>query len=241
MEHLLAKLPKPEPKTQIERIRDVHPRYADLLERNSALIARQAEIVAEIKPLSEQERRQPALITQAPKPKPQPVKRHDGALALVGKLLSPQREEELSPPPARPNWSGEERLRELGIESEAITEALRLLVPEIKKARLEYSKLVATKRGPEHTALVEKIVDAAKVLGSSMIEYHQFIDDQRQDSVAYRQFRPLNLERFGNLNEPSQPLMQLILDAVERGHVGAGKIPADWKMPADIMLANGGE
>ena len=97
--------------------------------------------------------------------------------------------------------------------------------------------MVAAQRGGEYGAIANAVVDAARVL--AIIQHHSFINEQRLDGVAYQAFRPMNLERFGNLNEPSQPLLRTILDAVELGHVGADKTPA-WRMPADIMLYQGG-
>lgn len=235
----MAKI-KSEPKSQIQRIRDVYPRYADLIEKNAALVARQEQLIAEIKPLSEEQRRsQVSWTAQLPKPKPRPVVRHAGAVSLVGDLLTEQAPEEISPPAPRPNWPGEENLRALGEESEAISEAFKLLTPELTKARIEYSKLVATQRGEEYISIAEAVIDATRALGDAIIQHHNFITEQRLDGVAYRKFRPLNLERFGNLNESGQPLLRTILDAVDNKLVSAGKIP-DWKMPADIALFAGG-
>jgi hypothetical protein len=153
--------------------------------------------------------------------------------------LPPQPEEELIPPAPRPSWPGEERLRELGEEAESTSEAIKLLLPELTKARGEYSNLVATQRGTEYSAIAEAVVDATRALGDAIIQHHDFITEQRLDGVAYRNFRPLNLERFGNLDEPGQPLLRTIMDAVENKLVGAGKLP-NWKMPADITHFQGG-
>lgn len=196
--------------------------------------------MAEIRPLAEQGRRaQVSWVSQAPKPKPRPVERHAGATALLGDLLPEQPIEEISPPPPRPNWPGEDRLRELGQESEAISEAIKLLLPELTKARIEYSKLVATQRGTEYKAVAEAVVDAARALGDAVLAHHEWITAQRLDGVAYTMYRPLNLERFGNIDEVGSPLLRTILDGVEQGHVGSDKIPA-WRMPADIALFAGG-
>lgn len=227
------------PVTTIDRIREISPRYADLLETNSALHARYEAVIDEARPLNEEERRsRPSWTAQLPKPT-QPKPRHTGAVALVGKLLSPQPVEELTPPPPRPSWPGEQRLRELSAEAESISEAIRLLCSELKKSRREYSTLVATQRKAAYQAHAEAVTDAARALGDAILAHHQFIDAQRRDGVAYQAFGPLNLERFGNLNEPGSPLMQTILDAAQRKHVGAGKIPS-WVMPADISLFHGG-
>jgi hypothetical protein len=229
------------PTSQIDRIRAIHPRYADFLEKNSELHARYEDVLAESRPRAEEERRHDiSWVQQTPQPKPKPKVRHAGAVAILGDLLPEQPHEELNPPPLRRSWPGEDRLRALGAESEAIGEALRLLAPELRKARREYSTLVATQRKAEYQALAEDVVDAGRKLGDAIIQHHAFIDEQRRDSVAYQSFKPLNLSVFGNLNGPGSILMQMIVDAVERSHVGAGKVP-EWKMPADISQFQGGE
>jgi hypothetical protein len=257
----LAKL-KTEPATQLERIAAVHEKYAAVLTKHAELTARFDAIIGEANgprgrvdgvvdgktgsvsyhavPLAEQARRsQVSWVSQAPKPVAKPVVRHSGAVALVGDLLSPQPVEEISPPPPPPSWSGAPRLAELSAEAEAIQEALKLLAPELARGRKEYSKLVAAQRGGEFSEIVERVVDAARALCTTLLEHHRFIDALRQDGVAYQQLRPLNLERFGNLDEPFSPLMQLILDAVEKKLVSADKIP-DLRMPAPIQYFSGG-
>jgi hypothetical protein len=158
---------------------------------------------------------------------------------LVGELLSPQPEHETNPPPLPPNWPGELRYKEIGNELEAIFEALRLLTPELTKARLEYSRLVVAQRKDEYKAIAESVVDAARQLGDAVLRHHQWITTQRLDGVAYTLYRPLLLERFGNIDEAGSPLLRTILDGVEQGHVGSDKTPA-WRMPADIALFAGG-
>lgn len=228
------------PMTTIDRIREFSPRYSDLLAKNSELVARHEAVLAEIAPLSEQERRHNiSWVAQAPRPQPKPIKRHEGAVALVGELLSPQPKDELTPQPLPPAFPGEQRLRELGAESESISEAIRLLGPELKNARREFSTMVATQRKAEYQANAEAVTDAARALGDAILAHHAFIDELRRDGVGYQALRPLHLEPFGNLGEPGTILMRTIMDAVERGHVGAGKIPA-WKMPTDILSLQGG-
>jgi stress-induced morphogen len=220
--------------TKIERIRQTAPRYADLLEKCAELTTLHAEVIAEIAPLSEQERRRNiSWVSSAPKLQPKPVVRHAGAAAILGDLLPPQPAEELNPPAPRPSWPGADRLRALGEESEAITEALRLLAPELAKAKREYSDLVMQRRGAKYQTHVEAVVDAARVLGNSIVQHHRFVHELRQDSLATSVFKPISLEKYGNISEPGSPLLRTILDAVENGHVGAGKIPT-WEMSADI-------
>lgn len=229
------------PMTTIDRIRTVSPRYAELLEKSAELTARHEAVLSEIAPLSEQERRtQVSWVAQTPKPQPKPKHRHAGAVALVGDLLSPQPAEELKPPPPRPSFPGEDRLRELGAESESISEALRLLASELAVARRSYSLQVATQRKDDYQQLAEAVVDAARKLGDAVLAHHEFIDELRRDGVGYQALRPLHLEPYGNLGEPGTILLRTIMDAVERGHIGAGKIPA-WRMPVDVMQNSGGD
>jgi hypothetical protein len=233
---------KPEPKTQIERIAAVHPKYAALLTKHAELAARYDAVIAEGKPLGEEQRRhQISWVAQLPKAKPRPIVRHSGATALLGDLLPEQQPETLSPPPPPPSWPGEQRLNALGEEAEAISEAIKLLQIELSKARREYSKLAAAQRGAEYTAVVERIVDAVNVLGDALLSHHEFINQQREDGISYSNFRPLNLEVFGDLAADFSPLKRLILEAVEKKHVGAGKIPSSWKMPVDIAYLQNGD
>jgi hypothetical protein len=241
MEHPLAKLNKTEPKTKLDRIREVSPRYADLISANNKLHARAEELISEIKPLAEEQRRsQQSWTAQLAQPKPKPVKRHDGAVALVGTLLSPQPIEETNPPPPRPSWPGEQRLRELGDECEAIGEAIKLLLPELSAARREYSKMVAAQRGVEYSAIVETIVDAANAFSETLLQHHVFINDRREDGVAWQYFRPIDVTtHFGDLAEDFSPLRRLVLAAIEQRHVGAGKLKS-VKMPVDIAYLQEG-
>ena len=229
------------PKSQLDRIREVSPHYADLLQKNRHLHDRYEELIGEIKPLAEQSRRvQVGWVSQMPKPKPQPVVRHRGALALVGDLISPQPEEEINPPPPRPSWHGEQRLRELGEEAEAVSEAIKLLVPELARARREYSRKVAASRRAEYADRVERVVNAARALGDSLIEHHEFIYAQNLDGVDLKYLAPLSVSAFGNVDEKFSPLLALIHDAVQKRHVSAGQIPA-WRMPIDLAYLQGGE
>ena len=233
---------KSEPKTQIERIAAVHPKYSALVEKSNELHARYEELIAEIKPLAEQQRRhQISWVAQLPKPpKPKPVVLHSGAVALLGDLLPEPTLETVSPPPTPPSWPGEQRLNALGEEAEAISEAIKILHPALSAARRGYSKLVSAQRGAEFTAAVERIVDAVNVLGDALLSHHEFINQQGEDGISYSNFRPLNLDVFGDLADDFSPLKKLILDAVEKKHVGAGKLPS-WKMPVDIAYLQNGD
>ncbi|RZN21123.1 hypothetical protein CWO90_33525 [Bradyrhizobium sp. Leo121] len=172
-------------------------------------------------------------ITQSPKHKPKPVVRHEGAVALVGELLSPQAPEEIDPPPPRPSWTGEQRHRELGAELESIAAAIELLRPEITKARREYSKLVWAQRGGDYKALAERIADAAQRLGGALMEHHEFIDRCRNDGVDWRYHKPVDVKPLGNIDEPHNPLRALIESCREQQ--GVGSLPA-WRLPANIDL-----
>jgi hypothetical protein len=138
---------KPETKSQLERIRDTYPRYADLIVKQSALLVRQEVVHALAVPLAERGKRAMASWqAQLPRAKPVPVVHHAGAAALLGELLPELTPEQINPPPPRPSWDGEVELSELSAEAESIQEALKLLAGELTKARREYSKLKETMR-----------------------------------------------------------------------------------------------
>ncbi|OKO78561.1 hypothetical protein [Bradyrhizobium sp. AS23.2] len=255
----MAKI-KSESRSQIDKIRDVHPKYANLLEKQAQLLARQDELQRELNDgspqifhltrtesgerititpgkvsLAERARRATlGWIAQLPRPKPQPKLRHAAAVELVGELLSPQPPEEIDPPPPPPNWPDEPRYRAVGQELEAIAEALNLLAPEIAKARAEYSKLVAAQHGEEYRSLVESVVGAARKLGDALLQHHEFSNQLRLDGVERKHLRPINLESFGDL-EAGTPLHSVILHAVELGHVDAKQLPT-WKLPASLAV-----
>jgi hypothetical protein len=217
---------KQEPKSQLERIRDTYPRYADLIVKQSSLLARQEIVQALAVPLAERGKRAMASWqAQLPKPKVKPVVRHAGAVALLDDLLPEQTHEELNPPPPRPSWDGEVELIELSAEAEAIQVALKYLAPELTKARREHSQRVAKERGAEYQAIVERVVDSVLALGSAIEGHHAFLDQQRLDAVAWRYLRPVDLTAFGELDEAGSILMRLVTDAVERGHVSGERIP----------------
>jgi hypothetical protein len=232
---------KPEPKSQLSRIRDTYPRYADLIVKQAELLARQEVVHAAAVPLAERGKRAMASWqAQLPKPKVKPVVRHSGAVALLDNLLPEQTHEELNPPPPRPSWDGEVELSELSAEAESIQEALKLLAPELPKARREYSKLVAAQRGEEYTAIVETIVDAANAFSETLLQHHVFINDRREDGVAWRYFRPIDVTtHFGDLAEDFSPLRRLVLAAIEQRHVGAGKLKS-VKIPVNVAYLQEG-
>jgi hypothetical protein len=223
----MAKLQtKPEPKSLLSRIRDIYPRYADLLVRQSELLARQEAAYAEARPLAERGKRaMESWQAQLPKPKAKPIVRHVGAVALVGDLISEQPAEELNPPAPRPSWDGEDQLRELSAEAEAIQEALKLLAPELTNARRQHSLLVAKERGAEYQVIIGRVVDIVRGLGDAIQEHHAFLNEIRLDAVAWKHFRQVDLTAFGSLDEDGSILMRLVRDAVERGHVSGDKIP----------------
>jgi hypothetical protein len=237
----MAKLQTTKPKSQLERIRDTYPRYADLIVKQSSLLARQEVVHALAVPLAERGKRAMASWqAQLPRAKPVPVVHHAGAAALLGELLPELTPEQINPPPPRPSWDGEVELRELSAEAEAIQEALKLLAPELTKARRVYSKLVAAQRGAEYTAIVETIVDAANAFSETLLQHHVFINDRREDAVAWQYFRPIDVTtHFGDLAEDFSPLRRLVLAAIEQRHVGAGKLKS-VKMPIDVAYLQEG-
>ena len=214
------------PKSQLERIRDIYPRYADLIVKQAELLARQEVVHALAVPLAERGKHAMASWqAQLPKPKVKPVVRHAGAVALLDDLLPEQTHEELNPPQPRPSWDGEVELSELSAEAESIQEALKLLAGELTKARREYSKMVAAERGEEYQSRVARVVDTVLALGNAIEEHHAFLNEIRLDAVAWKHFRQVDMTAFGELDEAGSILMRLVTDAVERGHVSGGKIP----------------
>ncbi|WP_136625970.1 hypothetical protein [Bradyrhizobium macuxiense] len=245
----------------IDRIAAVHPKYAALLTKQRELLDRQDELQRELNngtpqifhfgrsedgervsmtpervSLAERARRATlGWVAQLPKPKPKPKLRHEGAVELVGELLSPQPIEELNPPPLPPAWAEEPRYRAIGQELESIAEALKLLAPELTKARREYSELVVAQRREEYQALVESIVDRARAFGDEISRHHTFINQQREDGVEWLHYRPINMGSLAYIADPTCPLNTLIESAIEHRHVGAGKSPR-WTVPANIQL-----
>ena len=223
----MAKL-KSEPKTAIERIAAVSPRYSALISKQAELLARQDAVLAEARPLSEScKRAMASWQAQLPKPKPpKPIVRSAAAVALIGSdLLSPQPEEEINPPPPPPTFAGQFELRALTDEAENIQEALRLVATELTSSRKEHSQKVAKERGEAYKLIVSNIIDIARGLGTAIEEHHAFLNEIRLDSVAWRYLCPVDLTAFGELDEAGSILMRLVTDAVERGHVSSGKIP----------------
>ncbi|PDT67812.1 hypothetical protein, partial [Bradyrhizobium sp. C9] len=118
----------------------------------------------------------------------------------------------------------------------AVQIALDYIGKEIEKARREYSKQVAARRLSEYSSLVETAVDAARELGDAILAMHGFADEMRLIGAEHRDFKIMySLQNFGDLAEPFSPLKALITEAVEKGHVGGGKLPA-WKLPAPLEL-----
>jgi hypothetical protein len=215
-------------------LRTLHPEYAAVSDKLNELHKRSDELAAIARPLNEQaSRHRIAWVSQLPKPKPKPVERHAGAAALLGDLLPALTPEEIDPPPPPPTWAGEAELRALGAEHEAVQEAIKLLQPIWSRARAVGSKKVCEQRSPEYRQLVAKIIAAAKQLGDVLLEHHAFVDEIRQQGASWSFLRPLNLERFGSLDDGASPLVRVIADAVEAGHVPTDTVP-QWKMPNDL-------
>jgi hypothetical protein len=232
------------PKTTIERIADVSPRYSALISKHSQLLSRYDAVIAEARPISEIcKRAMESWQAQLPKPKPpKPIVRNAAAVALIGSdLLSPQPEEEINPPPPPPTFEGQFELRALTEEAENIQEALRLLAGEITSSRKEHSQLVAKERGAAYKLIVSNIVDIAVGLGTAIEAHHAFLNEMRLDSAAWRYLRPVDLTSFGELSEAGSILVRMVADAVEKKHVGSDKIPK-WNPALSLsMLQNLGD
>jgi hypothetical protein len=153
---------------------------------------------------------------------------------LLGDLLPPLTPEEISPPPLRPAWPGEDELRQLAAESESVRAAIDLLNPLWARARAEGSKTLCEQRLPAYRDLIARLVTAALAFGEVVLDHHRFVDDIRRQGASWSFLRPVNLERFGDLNEGHSSLNKLIGDAIEAGHVPADVAP-DWSMPASLQ------
>jgi hypothetical protein len=216
-------------------LRTVHPEYAAASDKLNELHKRLDELIALARPLNEEaSRHRTAWIDQLPKPKPRPVERHAGAVALLGDLLPPLTPEQIDPPPPPPSWPHEGELRALGAEIEAVREAIKLLQPIWARARAQGSKKVCEQRLQEYRQLVAKLVSAAKQLGDALMDHHEFVDEIRRQGASWSFLRPLNLEAFGEL-DASSPVAHLIGEAIENGHVGSDAAP-EWKMPTNLQL-----
>lgn len=169
------------------------------------------------------------LAIESPKPKPVQKLRHPGAVALLEGLLPDPPTEELNPPDPPPSFAGEARYREITRETEAITEALKLIGPEIEHEHRAYSERVLAERADEYRQVAANIADAAQAFGQAMFDQYRFIDSLRLSGVDWRRLRRLNITAFGDLADASNPLKRLLADAEEQGHVTGNKIP-DWKL-----------
>ncbi|KRQ03504.1 hypothetical protein AOQ71_32910 [Bradyrhizobium manausense] len=232
-----------------------------MIEKQAALLKRQDEIKAEVghgrvsnvttidaggnivsmrreEDLAAEAGRHRTWTSEAPRPKPAPVKRHEGAMSLLGDLLPPQPEHETNPPPLPPEWPRQELHRQLSKESEDISEALKLIGPEIEKARGEFSKAAAQERLPEYSQLITDAIDALKAAGDAILRCHQFVDQARLDGLERRYLKPLMFTELGDISEPHSPLRSIIHRAIELKHV-VGGVPT-WKMPASPALIYSG-
>lgn len=175
------------------------------------------------------------LSIESPKPKPVPKLRHPGAAALLEGLLPEQPPEELNPPDPPPSFAGEARYRDITREMGDITEALKLIGPEIEREHRAYSNRVLAERADEYRQIAANLVDTARAFGQAMFDQYRFIDSLRLSGVDWRNLRRLNITAFGDLADTSNPLKRLLADAMEQGHVSANKIP-DWKLPVNHQV-----
>jgi hypothetical protein len=244
-------------KSERDILREASPHYSALLQRHKELTARQDDLKREVgdntlthvttinksgniegyrveESLGAEATRHKTWSSEAPKPQPKQRPRHARGAALLEGLIEPQSEEELSPPPLKPEWPREELYRQIAREQEDITEALKILGPAIEAARKEHSQRLGAARADDYSALVEHAVDAAREFGDAIIALFEFTNEARLDSIDRKHFRALNLHSF-DIAESSHPLQRLIEDAVQKKHVGAKKMP-EWKLSAPIEL-----
>jgi len=170
-------------------------------------------------------------VDQLPKAKVMPKERHAGAVELLGSLLPEQTPEELAPAQPRPSWPGKAELDALGEELEKVRFAIAYLTPETAKAHAEASKSFCEARRPEYAALVARMVEAVTLLGCAIIDHRNYLRDARLEGASVSFLRPVSTEQFGFVGEAGTPLLRLIDDSIEAGHVPADSRPA-WKTPS---------
>jgi hypothetical protein len=220
----------------IEIIEQTSPRYAALLRKDSHLATQLDELIPRGRALTQEKNKNnvPTWSGEVPRHKPAPKLRHSGAEALLQGLLPEQTTEELDPPMPPEVWHGAAEHREIGAKIEALTEARKLLLPEIAKARREYSKQAAEQHAKAYKAVVAAVVKNAKALGDAILAHAEFINDMRLAGVERKHLRPINLQAFGDLGGGT-PLFDLLTHAIETGHADEKQRP-DWKLPASLEL-----
>jgi hypothetical protein len=195
----------PETKAAVSRpsMKDVGPKWAEMRDKLQELNDREQELldaihkprgggsnlgpaiggvrlVSEGTSLAEEARRHSiGWVDQLPKTKVVPKERHPGAVELLGSLLPEQTPEELAPAQPRPSWPGKTELDALGAEVETVRAAIEYLTPETVKAHAEASKLFCEARRPEYAALVARMVEAATLLGSAIIDHRNYLREAR--------------------------------------------------------------
>lgn len=252
----MAKI-KSETKSKLDHLQEASPHYAALLQRHKELTARQDELRRQIggntvthvsttdargnvigyrveESLGAEAAKHRTWSSEAPKPQPRPRPRHERGAALLEGLIEPQSEEELTPPPQKPEWPREEIYRQISREQEDIAAALAMLTPAIEAARKEHSQRLGSARTAEYSALVAHAVDAAREFGESILALFEFTNEARFAGIERRHFGALNLQSF-DLGEGSHPLQLLIADAIAKKHISPGELPS-WKIPAPIEL-----
>jgi hypothetical protein len=170
-------------------------------------------------------------VDQLPKQKVLPKERNARAVELLGNLLPEQTPEELSPAPPRPSWPGKPELDALGEEVETVRAMIDLLTRETAKAHSDASKLFCEARRPEYAAIVARMAEAAKLLGSAIIDHRNYLREARLEGASVSFLRPVSTEHFGFVGDAGTPLLRLIDDSIEAGHLPTDSRPK-WKTPS---------
>jgi hypothetical protein len=154
-----------------------------------------------------------------------------GAVELLGSLLPAQTPEELAPVEPRPSWPGKPELDGLGAEVDKIRHAIEYLTTATAEAHAEASKRFCEARRPEYAAVVARMAEAAKLLGSAIIDHRNYLREARLEGASVSFLRPVSTEQFGFVGEAGTPLLRLIDDSIEAGHVAGDSRPV-WKTPS---------
>lgn len=228
-------------------MREVSPQWAALSDRCKELSDRRDAIcedmrTARISPRKWNARRPMSLdvgdtsarnIVVPPKP-PKPPSAQ--ALELLGGLAPPAPE---PVEPAAPKVVYQDpitaRLAVLADELTAIEEALKLLYPQLEKARREASIKLCEKVRPQYSAVAARLAAALIGAGEALLAHNEFTAELKAtgcESAFLRQVDAPSVSRwFGDPRDRDDALRRFLSWAVEAGHFDLASIPAAWVAP----------
>ncbi len=212
---------------------EASPRWAALMAKLHQLVAREDEALAELLPLTQKIGRENGYATwnewrvTLPAPPTQGPTQVDRALEKLDGLIEappPQ------PPPPLPEHPLRARADELSREIYDIRAAVAMLHPEIDRAAIEGSEVLARARKDEYTAIVRRAAQAMIDLGNAKLEHDAFIASLGPSTVRMSFFKMVQFpELSGWSSDLVGGLRQLVSWPVECGHVDPAMIPEAWK------------